>query len=446
MTNRRKFLISSISSGVFIAAGLAKSIEPSSPRMNVILIMSDDQGFETIGAYGGESYDTPRIDDLARTGMRFENAHALPVCTPTRVKIMSGKYNSRNYSGFGGMDPGIFTFGNLFRDAGYSTFIGGKWQLGGGLDAPRKFGFDEYILWQLTRTGGRKPNRYPNPGFAINGRKVNFTDGEYGPDIVNDHVCDFIERNKQKPFLVYYPMILPHWPFEPTPDSADWNPAARRDDASETGGKRMQDAHYFKDMVEYVDKLVGRVIDKLDELEIRDKTLVIFTSDNGSERGLESVVDGEIFIGGKRTSTDAGTRVPLIANCPGFVPSNVVRPELICFSYFFPTMAEVAGIDLPSGLELDGVSFAPLLRGEDSNLPDWIYMWWYRDNNPNGPGAEFARTLRYKYYHDGRFFDLVSDPLERNPIPVDDQSQEEISTRERLKTIISERTRPGFYD
>lgn len=446
MTSRREFLIRSIAGGAFIASVPAKAIEPAADKMNIILIMSDDQGFETIGAYGGESYHTPRIDELARTGMLFENAHATPVCTPTRVKIMSGKYNSRNYTRFGEMDPEIHTFGNLFKEAGYSTFIGGKWQLGGGLDAPRNFGFEEHVLWQLTRTGGEKPNRYPNPGLAINGRKVNFTDGEYGPDIVNDHVCGFIERNKDKPFLVYYPMILPHWPFEPTPDSADWNPSARRDDATETGGRRMQDARYFKDMVEYVDKLVGRIVDKLDELEIRDKTLLVFTSDNGSERGLKSVVDGSEFRGGKLMSTDAGTRVPLVVNCPGYVIPNVVRSELICFTYFFPTLAEVADIDVPDDLDLDGVSFAPLLRGEDSKLPDWIYMWWYRDNNPNRPGAEFARTLRYKYYHDGRLYDLQSDPLERDPIPVGDQTLEQVSVRTRLSDIIRERTRPGFYD
>ncbi|MFP4366380.1 MAG: sulfatase-like hydrolase/transferase [Bacteroidales bacterium] len=413
----------------------------------MILIMSDDQGFETVGAYGGESYQTPVLDKLAETGIRFDQGHSNPVCTPTRVKIMSGKYNSRNYVGFGVMDPKVYTFGNLFRDAGYATFIGGKWQLGGDLESPNEFGFDEYALWQVTRRGrGDNPiaNRYPNPGLAINGEKVDFYDGEYGPDIVNEHVRDFIDRHQDEPFFVYYPMILPHWPFEPTPDSPDWDPAARREDSEEQPGRG--DEKYFGDMVEYTDKLVGKVIGKLEELGLRENTLVIFTGDNGTERGVTSIINGEEFVGGKLTSKEAGTHVPLIANWPGVVPEGIVNDDLICFTYFFPTLAEVAGIEISEDLELDGKSFAPLLFGEQANLPDWLYMWWYRNNDPDGPGDEFARTHRYKYYRDGRFHDLYEDPMEENPIPVDGLDDKQKEVLNRLAGIITEYTRPGFYN
>jgi arylsulfatase A len=408
-------------------------------RPNIILIMSDDQGIETVGAYGGESYRTPVLDELARSGIRFDQCHATPVCTPTRLTLMSGKYNSRNYTEFAEMDAGIYTIGNLFQDAGYATFIGGKWQLGGDLDSPYAFGFDEYALWQVTK----RTNRYPNPGLALNGEKVQFNEGEYGPDIINEHVLNFIDRHKNKPFFVYYPMILPHFPFEPTPDSPDWDPTERQGDEIERGGRGNDE--YFVDMVEYVDKLVGNVIDKLDMLGLRENTLIVFTSDNGTERGIVSMFNGEEYIGGKLTSTNAGTHVPFIANWEGVTPKGVVNDDLICFTYFFPSLAEVAGIDVPEDLEIDGKSFAPLLYGEEANLPDWMYMWWYRNNDPERQGDEFARTHRYKFYVDGRLFDLHHDPLEKSPLPIDTLDEQQIAIKNKLEGIISEFTRPGFY-
>ncbi|MCC5906814.1 MAG: sulfatase-like hydrolase/transferase [Balneolaceae bacterium] len=410
--------------------------------------MTDDQGFETIGAYGGETYQTPVVDKLAKTGIRFDEAHATPVCTPTRVKIMSGKYNSRNYIGFGEMDPEIYTFGNLLQDNGYATFIGGKWQLGGDLESPHEFGFDEYALWQLTRRGrGDNPiaNRYPNPGLAINGEKADFFDGEYGPDIINDHVLDFIERHQEEPFLVYYPMILPHWPFEPTPDSPTWDPTARQGDDEEQPGRG--DEAYFVDMVEYTDKLVGRTIDKLEELGLRENTLIIFTSDNGTDRGIVSMVNGEEFVGAKLSLIKGGTHVPLIANWPGVIPEGMVNDDLIGFTEFFPTLADIAGIEIPDELQLDGQNIAPVLYGEDAELRDWLYMWMFRNNDPEGPGGEFARTHQYKYYADGRFYDLSQDPLEEHPpIALEELTEEQEEVLNRLKKIIEENTRDGFYD
>ncbi|MCG8584993.1 MAG: sulfatase-like hydrolase/transferase, partial [Pirellulales bacterium] len=187
-------------------------------RPNIVLIMADDMGYECVSANGGAPYKTPHLDKLAEGGMRFTHCHSQPICTPTRVQIMTGRYNSRNYVKFGVLDPQEKTFGNMMRDAGYATCIVGKWQLKGGFEGPKNFGFDEYCLWQLTR----RPNRYPNPGLEINGKEVDYKNGEYGPDVVTDYACDFMERNKDKPFFLYYPMMLPHWPFEPTPDSKDW--------------------------------------------------------------------------------------------------------------------------------------------------------------------------------------------------------------------------------
>jgi arylsulfatase A len=132
--------------------------------------MADDFGYECIGANGSTSYQTPHIDKLAATGMRFEHCYSQPLCTPTRVQLMTGQYNIRNYVRFGLLDPKQTTFAHLFKQAGYTTGIVGKWQLGGGFDGPKHFGFDEYCLWQLTR----RPPRFANPGLEINGKEIDY--------------------------------------------------------------------------------------------------------------------------------------------------------------------------------------------------------------------------------------------------------------------------------
>ena len=136
-----------------------------------MLILIDDFGYECVTANGGESYQTPVMDKLAATGVRFEQCHVQPLCTPTRVQLMTGMSNRRNYTHFGHLDPSQKTFGNLLKQAGYATCITGKWQLSNGFEGPAHFGFDEYCLWQLTR----RPGRYKNPGLEINGKTLDYT-------------------------------------------------------------------------------------------------------------------------------------------------------------------------------------------------------------------------------------------------------------------------------
>ena len=170
-------------------AGQALSFEA---RPNIVLIMADDFGYECVGANGCVAYATPRLDELARTGMRFEHCHVQPLCTPTRVQLMTGQYNDRNYIRFGILDPAAVTFANLLQQAGYKTCIAGKWQLLGEFAGPTHFGFDEYCLWQLNR----RPSRYANPGLEVNGRRVDYVNGEYGPDLVQEYACEFMTRHK----------------------------------------------------------------------------------------------------------------------------------------------------------------------------------------------------------------------------------------------------------
>jgi len=275
---------------------------------NIILMMADDFGYECVSANGGESYQTPNLDRLAATGMRFEHCHAQPLCTPTRVQLMTGRYNVRNYINFGTLLRTETTFGHLMKGAGYATGICGKWQLGGELDSPQHFGFEEACLWQQTR----RPPRYANPGLEYNGAEKDFTHGEYGPTLVNDFALSFITKNKEKPFFLYYPMILTHNPFQPTPDSPDWDPTISSEN-------KQQSPKHFADMTAYMDKMVGRIIAKLDELGIRDNTLLLFLGDNGTNTGIISRFQGTDYKGGKGTTTSHGTHVPLIASWPGRV-------------------------------------------------------------------------------------------------------------------------------
>jgi len=388
------------------SAGIAGAAAGERKRANIIVIMADDLGYECIGANGGTSYKTPVLDALAAGGVRFEHGYAQPLCTPSRVKLMTGIYNVRNYVRFGLLEAKQTTFAHLLKRAGYATCVVGKWQLGGGLDGPGHFGFDEYCLWQLNR----RPGRYPNPGVEVNGKQVDYTDGEYGPDVVSDYACEFMRRHKDKPFCVYYPMILTHCPFEPTPDSPDWDPASK-------GSKTYKgNVKYFGDMVAYMDKVVGKLVDTLESLHLRESTLILFAGDNGTDRPVVSKMGDRRVAGAKGAMTDAGTRVPLIASWPGTAAKGAVCGDVVDFSDILPTVCEAAGVTVPAEPAIDGRSFLPQVRGEKGRPREWIYCWYSRSGKA-AVAKEFARNQRYKLYRDGRFFDIRRDVLEQSPLP-----------------------------
>jgi arylsulfatase A len=383
--------------------GFCPAAEPARPP-NILFIMADDLGYECLSANGSLSYQTPNLDRLAAEGVRFEQCYAQPLCTPSRLQLLTGLYNKRNYVRFGLLDPEAKTIAQSLRSNGYATGIAGKWQLEGGFEGPKHFGFDDSTLWQLTI----RKSRYANPLLEINGTVKQYKAGEYGPDLVSDALCAFIERNRERPFFAYYPMLLTHSPYVPTPDSVDWNP---RDPGAE---KSQGDKKYFGEMVRYMDKIVGKLIQKLDDLQLRENTIIIFTGDNGTGRGVVTRTSSGEVIGGKGTTTSAGMHVPLIANCPGRIPGGRVSPDLIDFTDFFPTLLELTDTPAPEGLALDGRSFAPQLRGEAGTPRESIYCWYSRNGGPEG--QEFAQDRRYKLYTDGRIFDLTTDPMETDPL------------------------------
>lgn len=418
---------------VLLAAVCAAEPVASSAKPNIVLILLDDFGYENVTANGGESYQTPVMDRLTETGVRFDQCHVQPLCTPTRVELMTGLSNQRNYANFGAMDPTQRTFGNLLKDAGYATCIAGKWQLGNGYDGPGLFGFDEYALWHLFQ----KTPRYKHPRLDINGQRYHYTNGEYGPDIVSDFVLDFITRKKDGPFFVYYPMMLTHSPFDATPDSEDYL------EGNDAEGDKSGSGH-FADMVAYADKLIGRVVDRLDELKLRDSTLVLILGDNGTARSVHTRFRGRIVRGGKGTTTTWGTHVPCIGNWPGRFANGKVCDDLVGAVDVLPTLCAAAGVTVPADAQIDGRSFLPQLCGERGSPREWLYCWF----NPAGgakPRFEFAYDHTFKLYVDGRFFNMQHDDQERAPLTESGLDDTAKAAKAKLRAVLEEfkGPRPG---
>ncbi|MFK7734424.1 MAG: sulfatase-like hydrolase/transferase [Pirellulaceae bacterium] len=438
--------------------GMARAESPATSRdedsrPNIVLIMADDVSWECFGCYGGEDYDTPRIDDLASKGVRFRHCYSTPICTTSRVKLMTGKYNFRNYTHFGYLNPDEKTFGNLMRDAGYHTAIAGKWQLNGLTNKlpghedntrPMKAGFDEYMLWQLTKpkpvnAGGGE--RFWSPIFEHNQRVLSIEDnnGKYGPDMLCDFVCDFMERNESEPFFVYYPMVLVHDPFVPTPDTI--GAGSRGHDANKLKGKKGELAKLKKQnfvaMVEYMDKLVGRVVDRLDSLDLLDNTIVMFTADNGTNVSITSQWQGQAIKGGKAGMKDMGTHVPFVAYWKDRTPVALETDQLIEFTDFYPTLAESAGIKLGPEDPQDGVSFYRTLVGEQESSPQRNWVLTHYQPYWNKTPGQFVRNQDFKLYRDGRLYHIGSGDLDESLNLQDSRKATVEAARTSLQSIIS---------
>ena len=395
-------------------------------KPNIILIMADDVGYECFGCYGSKQYQTPNIDRLAANGMRFEHCYSQPLCTPSRVKIMTGISNARNYSAFSVLNRDQRTFGHHLKAAGYATMIGGKWQLLGAEHYSKQFrlkgswpketGFDEVCLWQVDKLG----DRFWNPLLNIDGENRQFEKNDYGPDIITKDITDFMEANREGPFFVYYPMILVHNPFLPTPGS----------ESRQSKDKQRN----FEDMVAHTDEIVGRIVKKVEDLGIAEETLILFTGDNGTNKAIKSKLGDHVIQGGKGQTTDAGTRVPMVAYWPGKIKGGQVSQQLLDFSDFVPTFQELADAPIPDGL--DGVSFAPQLLGKPGKEREWIYIYY----NPRPERTEpkrFVRDQRWKLYGNGDFFDISADVMEKAPFTTDSSTEANLARVKLEKALAS---------
>jgi arylsulfatase A-like enzyme len=398
---------------------------------NVVLIMADDLGWETLESYGSTSYETPNLSALAASGMRFTQAYSTPLCTPSRVRIMTGDYTARNYETFGRLPSDETTFANLLREAGYATAIAGKWQLHGGAQAPHEFGFDEYLLWQLAP--GDFWRRYKNPIVSRSDAPASPPDtlhGQYGPDVFTRFLTGFIEEHASEPFLVYYPMVLPHRPFQPTPATGAF-------DTFEIRGA--DDPAYFGDMVAYMDRLVGRIVQKLEALGLRENTLVIFTGDNGTHHRIYSRMGARVVQGDKGYPTEAGTHVPLLASWPGTVAADRTSSALIDFADVLPTLAEAAGVDSTRYADTDGMSFFPTLVEGRRHPRARIYQDYPGKEDFPYPPRRWVQGRRYKLYADGRFYDMTRDPEEHADLSGRSLSDRARAAKKRLQKVLVRR-------
>jgi arylsulfatase A len=396
---------------LWMGAIFSLQVEASEKRApNIVLIMADDIGVECFKSYGGESYATPNLDRLAAEGMRFNHCYSQPLCTPSRVKLMTGKSNVWNYSAFSVLNRSESTFAHLLKRAGYSTAVAGKWQLLGAEQYAERFrfkgstpedtGFDRYCLWQIRKRG----SRYWAPVINTDGILRTYEESDYGPDVFLKYMEQWLEERQSPdspPFFLYYPMALTHDPFLTTPGSRD--------------SKSKDIQSNFADMVAHMDLIIGRIALKLEKTGLAENTLFLFTTDNGTLPRIHSMQNGKLVQGGKRLSTDAGTHVPLIAWWPGKIAAGAVSDELVDFSDFYPTLAEAAGLNLCEQEELeqrrDGVSFFPQLMGDKSERREWIHIFSQPRPESQKP-TQFVRDQRWKLYADGRFYDVASDPLE----------------------------------
>ncbi|REK12551.1 MAG: Cerebroside-sulfatase [Planctomycetota bacterium] len=401
------------------------------PRPNIVLILADDVGREVLGCYGGESYETPHINALARGGRRFTHCYSMPVCHPTRICLLTGKYPAR----LGNPQWGTFprdeenrTLAARLQRAGYATAIAGKWQLEllkNDPDQPSRMGFQRWSLF-----GWHEGPRYHDPMIYQNGKLRTDTEGKFGPDLYVDFLVDFIRKNRQRPFFAYYSMALCHDVTNDIGHPVPYGP----------DGRWLS----YAEMVHEMDEHVGRLVEALDTLGVRDNTLILFTGDNGTASAsfiryendafvrpkVFSRIDGREVQGGKGQLTDWGTRVPLIANWPSHVPADTTCDDLVDSSDFLPTLCDLAGATVPDASMLDGHSFAKSLLGTGHTSRDWAY-------SERGAERHFVRTQRYKLYASGKFYDMQSDPDERHPLAAEKLTKDQQRVKGQLQAALA---------
>jgi arylsulfatase A-like enzyme len=449
--------IASTGIAVVLAALTVASVAAAAERPNIVLILLDNVGQEWFGCYGSEEGCTPHIDELARTGVRVEHCYTPPVCGPSRTVLLTGRYphstgfrlhhDAALYSG-GGLDPAReLLFPRLLRDAGYATGITGKWQVNNLYDEPgvlTAHGFQEQLVWpgsvdfrqapgderRLFEDAVRRESiadtlpyiqriesRYWDPVFLRNGvREVH--PGRFGPDVSQEFALDFLRRRRDQPFFLYLPMVLTHGqtftePVVATPLNRD----AHRPHQEQ-----------FAEMLRYADRLVGEVVAELDRLRLRDNTILVVASDNGTESSMSARRNGRSVQGGLYTLTERGGNVALLANCPRRIPGGRALP-LADFTDIYPTLCELADVPLSQRHRPDGLSFAPFLLDRPGASPPrtWILNEYHT--------TRVVRDAQYKLYSDGRFFDLSLDfderhDLSQSTVPAD------ASARQRLQQVL----------
>lgn len=382
-------------------------------RPNVIVILADDLGWTDLGAFGSDLHETPVLDRLAREGMKFtQNYSACTVCSPTRAALMTGKYPARLritdwIPGAMPDNPKLLvpewtkllpttetSLATVFRAAGYATGNIGKWHLGGTDTYPEKHGFDENIAG----TDKAQPPTYHAP-YNIPTLKPEGPPGEYLTDRLGDEAARFIERHRAQPFFLYLPHFAVHTPIQGRSDLVAKYQARIRE------GMRHRNAAYAA-MTESLDSAVGRVVATLERLRLRERTIIVFTSDNGG-RITQGTTTNTPLRFGKASAYEGGVRVPLIINWPGVIRPGGVSDAPVITMDIFPTVVELAGLPASAGrTALDGVSLAGHLRGGPAPRRDTLFWHYPHHQHYQLGGAMPYAAIRagdYKlieFYHD----------------------------------------------
>ena len=399
---------------------------------NLVFVLMDNIGQDWFGCYGSLEGQTPEIDKLAAGGVRFRHCYVVPLCSTSRHVFFTGRYPFRtgwtihhDAAIYGG---GYFDwnrevcFARVLRSAGYATALAGKWQINNLFDQPdalTKHGFNEHCVFpEGPRGHPAHTQRYWDPYVLRDGRRVD-AEGQFGPQLFTDYLIDFMRRHRDRPFLAVYPTVLTHLPATKTPLNRD-------DDLTER--------EQLAGMVRYADHCVGRLVRALDDLGLRENTVVMITTDNGTPAVFGGRVGGRVFQAAASTMVEGDMKegsidVPMIVNCPGLIPGGRTSDALVDASDVFPTLVELAGAQCPEGVTIDGRSFASILRGApDAASPRaWIFSQ-YADRR-------LVRNRRYKLRSDGRFHDLEADPLEEHDLAVSTEPGV-VRQREKLQRVL----------
>ncbi|MDP6111303.1 MAG: sulfatase-like hydrolase/transferase [Planctomycetota bacterium] len=389
---------------------------------NIVVILSDDQGWGDLSLNGNKNLSTPNIDSLARDGASFDRFFVCPVCSPTRAEFLTGRYHARSgvYSTSAGgerMDLDETTIGDTFKAAGYATGAFGKWHNGMQYPYhPNGRGFDEFYGFCSGHWGN-----YFNPPLDHNGRIVR--GNGFVIDDFTDKAMEFMEKNRDRPFFAYLPYNTPHSPMQ-VPDRW-WNKFKSKElEMHHRDPKRENTGHVRAAlaMCENIDWNVGRILKKLDELNLADKTIVLYFCDNGP--------NGFRWNGGmkgKKGSTDeGGVRSPLLVRWPGRIDKGMKITQISAAIDLLPTLADLAGIKIASKKPLDGVSLKPLILGKPDEWKERVLINSWR-------GRVSARSQRFRLDNKGKLFDMVNDPGQYK-----DVSKAQADEAARLKMIVAE--------
>jgi len=386
---------------LFFLLILFVSCEPKKvPKQpNIVIILSDDQGWGDLSVNGNTNLSTPNIDKLAETGVTFERFYVCPVCSPTRAELLTGRYHLRGgvYSTSAGgerLDLDETTIADVFKSAGYQTAAYGKWH--NGMQPPyhpNARGFDDFYGFCSGHWGD-----YFSPMLEHNGEIV--TGNGFIIDDLTNHGIDFIEKNREKPFFLYLPFNTPHSPMQ-VPDEY-WNRFENKEITMRNRDPEKENIQHTKAalaMCENIDWNVGRITKKLDELGLSENTIVIYFSDNGP--------NGWRWNGGmkgRKGSTDeGGVRSPMFIKWDGKLNPGKAIAEIAGAIDLLPTLADLAGIEFSPAKKLDGISLKPLLFEENADWNErFIFSYWSKKIS--------IRSQKYRFDNDGNLFDMEKDP------------------------------------